>query len=301
MPYISRTYNVAGHVFVLEMPVDHPIWSLLTNYHPFETLEESDEPMFSLHVNEGSKSFFCEEDAKLILVDKSDEDMPRIELYEQAERLLFRVSIYRESPICFEMMADKDFRRAEIVIHQEAGRFPVDNALMLLYAFRSAMRNTIEMHASVIKKEGMAYLFLGRSGTGKSTHSRQWLSAFADAILLNDDNPIVKIEGERVICYGSPWSGKTACYKNDSAPIAAIVLLRQAPENTMRRLSLPEAYAAIYSSTSGLRCDKHQADGLHQTIASLLNVVPCFQLDCLPDEAAAHLCWRTANGVTEMG
>ena len=59
-------------------------------------------------------------------------------------------------------------------------RFAIDNAAMLLFAFSTAGKGTLEMHASVTVKDGKGYLFLGHSGTGKSTHSRQWLETYED-------------------------------------------------------------------------------------------------------------------------
>ncbi len=44
-----------------------------------------------------------------------------------------------------------------------------------------------------------------------------------------------------VLACGSPWSGKTPCYRNVSHPIAGIVRLSQAPQNRIRRLRSIEA------------------------------------------------------------
>ena len=57
-------------------------------------------------------------------------------------------------------------------------------------------------------------MLLGKSGTGKSTHSRLWLKYIPDTKLLNDDNPAVRImDNNTIMIYGTPWSGKTPCYK----------------------------------------------------------------------------------------
>ncbi|MBR5056225.1 MAG: hypothetical protein IKX03_03405, partial [Bacteroidales bacterium] len=158
-------------------------------------------------------------------------------------------------------------------------------------AFTTADKGTLEMHASVIKREGWGYMFLGKSGTGKSTHSNLWLKYLEGCELLNDDNPILRV-GEDGIArvYGSPWSGKTPCYKNDSVPVGAIVRLNQYPENHIVKNSLVESYAAIYPSCSGFRALTSIADGMHSTIEKVVLSVPCYTLDCLPDEAAAKLC-----------
>ena len=100
----------------------------------------------------------------------------------------------------------------------------VDTSLMLLYAMRSATGDTLLFHSSTVVKEGKAYLFLGKSGTGKSTHSGLWLKHIAGTRLLNDDNPVVYVtpEGTPMVS-GSPWSGKTPCYKNEEYPVGGIV------------------------------------------------------------------------------
>ena len=172
----------------------------------------------------------------------------------------------------------------------------VDTSLMLLYAMRSAAGDTLLFHSSTVVKEGKAYLFLGKSGTGKSTHSALWLKHIAGTRLLNDDNPVVYVtpEGTPMVS-GSPWSGKTPCYKNEEYPVGGIVQLRQAPENKIRKQTVIEAYVSIKSSVSGKAWEKEIADGQHQTIEKIIGGTRLYQLDCLPDADAALLCCQTIS------
>jgi hypothetical protein len=136
-------------------------------------------------------------------------------------------------------------------------------------------------------------MFLGKSGTGKSTHARLWLKYIEGTELVNDDNPVVSIDSDgRAIVHGSPWSGKTSCYRNISYPLDGLVLLSQAPHNKIRRLKGIEAYAALVPSISGKRWDAHIADGLHQTEDAMASHVPVWHLECLPDEEAARVCQK---------
>jgi hypothetical protein len=64
----------------------------------------------------------------------------------------------------------------------------------------------------------------------------------------------------------------------------------------MVRLSVPEAFASISSSSSGLRAIRPVADGLFATISSVISTVPCYLLECLPDPSAAVLCCETLCG-----
>ena len=113
---------------------------------------------------------------------------------------------------------------------------------------------------------------------------------------MNDDNPVVRVnpDGSATV-YGSPWSGKTPCYRNISCPVGGIVALSQAPYNKIRRLEGITAYAAVMPSISGKRWDRAIADGLHRTENALASHVPVWHLDCLPDEAAALLCNNTVT------
>ena len=83
----------------------------------------------------------------------------------------------------------------------------------------------------MVIQAGNGYAFLGKSGTGKSTHSQLWLRYLEGYELLNDDHPIIRLVNDEVIIYGSPWSGKTPCYKNKQARLKAVVRLEQASEN----------------------------------------------------------------------
>ena len=95
--------------------------------------------------------------------------------------------------------------------------------------------------------------------------------------------------------YGSPWSGKTPCYRNLGVPLGAVVRLSQSPENRIRPLSALEAYAAIFSSSSAFREIDKLADGMHSTIEQLVSIVKMYHLDCLPDREAAELCHGTVS------
>ena len=289
----SQLYKVADHVFGIEL--EESMVAMLTNYEPFKVSEG--EPLFVIRQVDASPA--SAETMSHVFTDTSDDDMPRIEVYRNDEGRLFRVSVIKDSPICFEMWAPLDFSEAKLHIlpEQQNGRFAIDNAAMLMYAFRTATLHTLEMHASVIMKDGFAQLFLGHSGTGKSTHSRLWMEAYGDeAVLLNDDNPILRLlaSGE-VRVYGSPWSGKTPCYKQLSAPVHGIVKLNQAPKNEIRRLGLPQAYAYMLSSASGLKIEPDMMDALYDTIARIIQTTPMYHLDCLPDTDAARLCHDTLS------
>lgn len=167
-------------------------------------------------------------------------------------------------------------------------------ALWTGYGLRSADRSRIAVHGSCIVKDGRAYLFLGESGTGKSTHTRLWREHIPGAELLNDDSPIISVEGSFVWIYGSPWSGKTPCYRQERFALCGCVRLVQAPHNRMVRLKGLRAYAAVHPSCPpGFAYDTVLYDGLSRTLDAVLSRVPVYRLECLPDRTAAQLAFRT--------
>ena len=152
----------------------------------------------------------------------------------------------------------------------------------------------IPVHTSTIVCKDRAVLFLGESGTGKSTHTRLWRENIEGAHLLNDDSPIIR---SSAVAYGSPWSGKTPCYRNLHYPIAAIVRLSQAPHNRMRRLSALEALGALLPSCPpSFAYDEELQDAICETLSQLISTIPVYHLECLPNAEAAQLSYSTIFG-----
>ena len=166
--------------------------------------------------------------------------------------------------------------------------------LWILFGVVLASHNAIAIHSSAIECEGRVVLFLGESGTGKSTHTRLWREHITGARLLNDDSPIVRFIDGKAMIYGSPWSGKTPCYKNLSYPIAAFCRLSQAPQNDIRRLSTIAAIGAVLPSTPPqFAHDSVLQDSICSTLGELLRRVPAYHLACLPNSEAAQLSYKT--------
>lgn len=296
-------FKVAEHVFAVE--VCDEMLSQMSNYAPFAV--DADNPackkvVFSLAVqNAAAPEYveeFCQEDVGQSII---------------CGRTADGLSVF-DFLLCGRstgvLVCEKDFKQAQLFLKGAAERaekaeenrrldtFALNNALMVMFALATAGFGTALFHAAGIRYNGLGYLFLGKSGTGKSTHARLWLKYNEGSELFNDDNPVVRLfekaDGTRLVkVYGSPWSGKTPCYKNVEMELGGFVLLSQAPFNKISPLKGVSAYAAILPSISGMRWNKCMADGLHQTENGLATSVPTWYLECLPDEAAAKLCCKT--------
>ena len=115
---------------------------------------------------------------------------------------------------------------------------------------------------------------------------------------MNDDNPIVRLTPEGIATvYGSPWSGKTPCYRNVEAPIGAFLQLKQAPYNKIRQQTVVESFASILPSCSVMKWDDRNYVSTCDTVSSIMQRVPTYLLECLPDEAACRLSYETIRAV----
>ena len=162
-------------------------------------------------------------------------------------------------------------------------------------------RKCAAIHSSVNVCNGAAVMFLGESGTGKSTHTRLLRERYPEMHLLNDDSPFVRVMDDgRTLVYGSPWSGKTPCYRPLSFPVGGMVRLRQAAENAFSRLDGADAFVALYPGCSVITLDAGLCNHLYDTLSRLAGLVPVGRLDCLPDRGAALLCRRELERLREV-
>jgi len=167
-------------------------------------------------------------------------------------------------------------------------------ALWMAYAMLAVQHGAVPIHSSVVVCRDRAVLCLGESGTGKSTHTSLWMKHIEGCHLLNDDSPILRVEGDEVLAYGSPWSGKTPCYRQERVPVSALVRLEQRPDNTIWRLPTVEAFIALQPSCPpSMAHDEQCTDRVVAIIGDVLMRVPVYRLGCRPDADAARLCYNT--------
>ena len=289
------TYKVAGFVFGIEVPEHETVLESMPNLLPFICDAPQEKHIFDLSVVPSV------EDPEAELIFRSDDGpgFPEISLFKVKESWLVKVRPLPNMPEAAATLISPDFTKAKLQFLNPKDRsFALNNSLMLMYAFSTACLGALEMHSSVVMNAGKGYMFLGKSGTGKSTHSKLWIRNIPGTELLNDDNPILRLmpDGSAQV-FGSPWSGKTPCYKAKDVHVGAIVRIKQAPYNKIERLGAIQAYATLMSSASSFRPFQTLAEGWHKTLEGLAATVPCYILDCLPDNEAAEVCHNAvANG-----
>ncbi|MEE0234775.1 MAG: hypothetical protein UD961_01265 [Bacteroidales bacterium] len=287
-------YDVAGHLFEVSLPDSIDAGKYLAAYKPF-IAESTGTPLFRLRVE-------YVDDLKTTHPGRPKEclndEAPYFWIFDKEGRFNFGFSYSKSRPDCI-LVPSEDFSDSVVYIPSSMAErltdFAISNSMMLLYTFRTSPFETLMVHASVIRHNDGGYMFLGRSGTGKSTHSRLWLSNIEDAELLNDDNPVIRIIDGEAMVFGTPWSGKTHCYKNESVPLKAVVRLSQAPYNKITRNIPLQAYASLMPACSCMRWDRTSTDALHRTVEKVISKVRCWHLECLPDADAAYTCHKAVT------
>lgn len=159
-------------------------------------------------------------------------------------------------------------------------------------AFRNNIINNegIVVHSSSISWNGKGLLFTAPSGTGKSTHVRLWEQYFKGAVtVVNDDTPAVRIIDNIPMLCGTPWSGSSDKFANERIPLCAIVILEQAPQNSIRRLTPIEALPKMMPRCFLPYFDEKLMEKAYIVIEKLLNTIPIYFLQCRPDKEAMEL------------
>jgi len=146
----------------------------------------------------------------------------------------------------------------------------------------------LSVHASCVKYADKAVLFIGPSGTGKSTQAAFWLHSLG-ADLLSGDRPHLRVLHEGIRAYGVPWDGKEQQFTQDSAPVAAIVEVRQAKVNRIRMLSREQAFRLLLKQTFIPMWDDQAKFSAIQSIRDTANRVPFYRLFCNLDDSAVSL------------
>lgn len=119
----------------------------------------------------------------------------------------------------------------------------------LMFMELSMHLNYLPIHATALSLNNEAILFCAPSGTGKSTHANFWKKLCPNVSIINDDKPLIKLEGNDLYVYGSFFSGEHKLNKNEKAKLKAIVLLRRGTNNLVEKADINEVIPEIIRNT----------------------------------------------------
>ena len=288
---LSQTrYRIAELVLEFNHPTDYPLAQLLPSFRDFQWLDSAEKTDISITISLAKAPI--PEEMGILRTDESIAWGDRFRFYEK-EGTFITTIINEQGNAAWYLQSDRNFEQSVLYVPESTADEQsgvITWMAMMIFGQASLLHQTIMIHASVANHNGKGVAFLGKSGTGKSTHSRLWLKHIPNTVLLNDDNPAIRITDKGVLIYGTPWSGKTPCYKNEQLPLQGFVRLQQAPMNEFEWQTGLKGFIAVLPSCTSIRWNKELFSTMNTILEKIVAQVPVGYLKCLPDAAAAELC-----------
>ncbi len=150
----------------------------------------------------------------------------------------------------------------------------------------------ILMHSAVVAVDGEAYVFMAKSGVGKSTHIRLWCKAFGErAMVVNGDKPMFSFADDRLMVHGSPWRGKEGLGARLSMPVKAICLLERGAVNTIAPAGEKDVVSRIFHQVL-LPTNTADLAIFMEIMNRILREIPFFKLQCNREIEAALVAYE---------
>ena len=169
--------------------------------------------------------------------------------------------------------------------HEDGGeRFPgvFENFLRVLVAYRLLELGGTVLHSAGVVRDGAAFLFLGRSGAGKTTAAR--LSLARGAEVLSDDLNALAIGGAWggasggarsgagvVVVLKLPFTGDLGERRalRPPVPLGGLLRLVQATADALAPLSRAETLACLLACAPFVNVDPHRRERLEEVLLAL--------------------------------
>lgn len=167
----------------------------------------------------------------------------------------------------------------------------LEGALIAAIMTHLSTRNGLMLHSSLIDFNGKGIMFVGPSGIGKTTQAELWMK-YRDAVIINGDMALIREEEGGFTAYGCPWHGSSPYCENRNVPLYGIIVLEQAPENTIERLRGVTMIERMMNNIFLPHWYPQGAEAAMETVDHLLCQVPVYLLKCRPDEDAVKMAER---------
>lgn len=192
------------------------------------------------------------------------------------------------------LFVDPGFRRALLQMNAScfAGttfscsplEYPLDE---LLITHRLAVESAVELHSCGIVLDGIANLFVGHSGAGKSTTSRLWASR-TEAQILSDDRVILRKHGGDIFLYGTPWHGESEFALPLRTPLTRILVIEHGRGNVLTRLSPADAVSELFARSFVPFYRHEYVDAALEFLQKVTAAVPCYRYAFEPNESSVR-------------
>lgn len=141
------------------------------------------------------------------------------------------------------------------------------------------------LHSAYMERSNEAVLFSAPSGTGKSTQADLW-TKYRKTRTVNGDRTLLMKQDGCWMAYGWPICGSSKICFNESYPLRAIVMLRQAKENKIRSLRGLEAVRNVFGQLMVNGWSRSFQETAMDLLEDLLKQIPVVELSCDISEQA---------------
>lgn len=148
------------------------------------------------------------------------------------------------------------------------------------------------LHAAVIRIGDKGFAFTGKSGAGKSTHTKLWKDYFGEkATIINGDKPVIRKIKNQFVAFGTPWCGKEGWQTNDSVPLSSLSFIEQGKANKIHRLNTSEIVGKLFHQV--LFPEKKEETLRFMELLNLfVEDIPIYELTCTISNEAVRTAYK---------
>lgn len=207
----------------------------------------------------------------------------------------FSVAVQRSDLVFEQAQLDEEAAQEGFRRRQFTDPFLERTAIQRAFAEHLLLQDTLLLHGSAVAVDGEGYLFMARSGTGKSTHTRLWREVFGQrAVMVNDDKPFLHIGAHQITMFGAPWSGKHGLDSNIAVPLKGICLLERGAENRIRPAQAQALLPFLRHQTYQPLTESGAAT-TERLLQTLSQRVSLWQMYCDPTLEAAQVAYEAMH------
>lgn len=161
------------------------------------------------------------------------------------------------------------------IFRNVVNEWALETCLRATYAVRLPRFAGLLLHSSAVVNGGRAFVFMGRSGAGKSTAA----GLSRPRRILGDEITALRLFDDGARAYGTPFGGDLPKDgRNGSAPLAGMYWLVQSDENRVERLETKDALKAILPNIMCVATEPEVRTQVLQVAERFAREVPVYRL-----------------------
>ncbi len=202
-------------------------------------------------------------------------------LLSEARRVAIFSSDFRKGDIYSGFSPSLKLPEGDSIFSIFLGGFPYDPLCECIIANLLSLNQGLLFHGCGVMDKRRGYLFLGYSGSGKSTMSQLWQN---EAVVLSDERIGVRKINGCFYVYAVPWFGITAerVSANKGVPLEKIFFLQHGSKNKAVQYSYREAFQKLLNHFCCPVWNKKAMEETLESCTELAQKIPCFSLHFVP-------------------